>query len=84
MTTSRVGITTDQLFENALASREPLWELRSVVRGLLADGHDRERVLDDLDRFRDGLRATGRDQDEDTVLDVMDFVVGWCSPHVRL
>ena len=41
MTALATGMTIDRLFEEALASAEPMWELRGVVRGLLADGHDR-------------------------------------------
>lgn len=78
------GITTEQLFDEALSSSEPLWELRGVIRGLLADGHDRELILGDLERFRSVLQNAGREQDEDTVLEVMDFLVGWSSPHMRL
>jgi hypothetical protein len=84
VTALATGITIDQLFEEALASAEPLWELRGVVRGLLADGHEREAILDDFERFRLVLQAAGRDSDEDVVLEVMDFVVGWCSPQLRL
>ncbi len=84
MTALATGITTDQLFEDALASAEPLWELRGVVRGLLADGHDRALILSDHERFQLALRTAGREADEDIVLEVMDFVVGWSSPHMRL
>ena len=84
MTALPTGITTDQLFEEALASSEPLWELRGVVRGLLADGHDREAILADFEQFRLVLQAAGRESDDDTVLEVMDFVAGWCSPAMRL
>lgn len=83
MTALATGITTDQVFEEALASTEPLWELRGVVRGLLADGHDRDEILADFERLRLVLQATNREADEEIVLEVMDFVVGWCSPHMR-
>jgi hypothetical protein len=84
VTALATGITTDQLFEEALASSEPLWELRGVVRGLLADGHAREAVLADFEQFRLVLQAAHRESDEEIVLEVMDFVAGWCSPHMRL
>ncbi len=78
------GITTHELFEGALNSVEPVWELRGVIRGLLADGHDREELLLDLEALQLELRESGRDAAENAVLDVMDFVVGWSSPHTRL
>jgi hypothetical protein len=37
-----------------------------------------------LDRYRLALRAEGKQHAEDAVIDVMDMVVGWCSPHLRL
>jgi hypothetical protein len=30
------------------------------------------------------LRQAGREADEDMVMDVMDFLMGWCSPHMKL
>jgi hypothetical protein len=30
------------------------------------------------------LRETGRESEEDRVADVMDFLVGFCSPQARL
>jgi hypothetical protein len=30
------------------------------------------------------LRQLGRETEEDPVMDVMDFLVGWCSPHMKL
>jgi hypothetical protein len=30
------------------------------------------------------LRQDGRETDEDAVMDVFDFLTGWCSPHMRV
>ena len=30
------------------------------------------------------MREANRETDEDVVLEVMDFLTGWCSPHMRL
>ena len=84
MTALATGITTDQLFEEALASSAPLWELRGVVRGLRAASQEREAIMADFERFRLVLQAAEREAAEDTVLEVMDFVAGWCSPAMRL
>lgn len=54
------------------------------MRKELAAGVPRQEVLDQLEALRYELRETGTEGQEDAVLDVMDFVSGWCSPHVRL
>jgi hypothetical protein len=74
----------DQRIEEALRSSEPVNELRSLVQHFLADGQTREAVLDLLEGARQQLRHAGREAGEDAVMDVMDFLVGWCSPHMKL
>jgi len=37
-----------------------------------------------LEEFREGLQQAHRDDDENVVLDVMDFLSGWTSPHLAL
>lgn len=69
----------------ALESPVPLMALRAVVEHELRDRHaDRDVVLAELEALRGQLRSEGRDDLEDVVLEVMDFVAGWCSPHVRV
>jgi hypothetical protein len=51
---------------------------------MLADGTEREAILAELERLRTVLRECGRSDDEDIVLDAMDFLVGWCSPQMKL
>jgi hypothetical protein len=33
---------------------------------------------------RQQLRQAASEAEEDTVMDVMDFLVGWCNPHMKL
>ena len=69
----------------ALTSANPLMSLRAAVAAELHQHHaDRDEVITLLDEARLELRAEGRAQDEDVVTDVMDFVGGWCSPHMRI
>jgi len=71
---------TERTYRMALESREPLLALREVVGQELAEnGDDRRRVLNDLEALRLVSRRAGLN--EDAILDVMDFVTGWCSPH---
>jgi hypothetical protein len=55
-------------------------DLRSATEHELQAGTPREQVIAKLDALRAGLS----DSDEDVVLEVLDFVTGWCSPHARL
>jgi hypothetical protein len=68
----------------ALASENALESLRETVRRELESGVTRERLIDQLEDLRADLRASGREDDEDVVLEVMDLLTGWSSPHVRL
>jgi hypothetical protein len=71
-------------YEEALASSDPVERLRKAVAHELSVGTERDAVYQALDRLRLDLRRGGRDAEEDIVMDVMDFLTGWCSPHRRL
>ena len=71
-------------FHEALAATEPLAEFRKAVREQLAAGRTREDITRALDRLRTMLKESGRDHDEDLVLEVLDLLAGWCSPHMKL
>jgi hypothetical protein len=74
----------DERIERALRASEPVLQLRDLVLQLLADGQTREALLEQLEHARQQLRQTNRETNEDAVMDVMDFLVGWCSPHMQL
>jgi hypothetical protein len=74
---------TDE-FNAALASGDGLSGVRAAAQRELQSGTPRERVISELEALRSDLRAVGREADDDVVLEVLDFVTGWCSPHVRL
>ena len=67
--------------EEALHAAEPMNSLRSLALDLFSQGQDRATVLGLFESARRRLRQAGRDAEEDAVMDVMDFLVGWCSPH---
>ncbi len=59
--------------------------LREEAAELLRSGYPRAELIDDLEHLRLLLRRRwGRENLEDEVLEVMDFVTGWCSPHMKL
>lgn len=51
--------------------------IRRYAADLLAGGYPREELHAELDRARD--LPERRKAPEDPILDVLDFVVGWCS-----
>ena len=58
--------------------------LCALVKELYSDGLDEGEVLGILERSRERLVSQDRETDEDRILEVMDFVVGFCSPQNRL
>ena len=63
---------------------DPVLSLRQAVSLLFANGVSKETVLASFEILRRELRDRGEDVLEDSVLDVMDGVVGWCSLHMKL
>jgi hypothetical protein len=64
---------------------ESLLELRNLVAAeLRVNPESREDLLRELERIRMEFREAGHADLEDVVLEVMDFVTGWCSPHMRV
>jgi hypothetical protein len=74
-------MTTLETIERALHSPSPFDELRSLVKQLFADGQDDQQVYDLFESVRGQLRREGREVQEDVVMEVMDCLVGWCSPQ---
>jgi hypothetical protein len=65
---------------SAVESPEGFGALRELVKRLLADGLSAETILEDLSQ----IRALVPEEVEDLILDVMDQLVGWCPPQLRL
>jgi hypothetical protein len=78
------AVAISQDFYAALASERPLEKLGRAVRRELDAGVPRERLVAQLEGLRSDLCSSGREDDEDVVLDVVDFLTGWSSPHMRL
>ena len=55
-----------------------------LAREELSRGYPREALLEDFEHVRSLLEAEDRDAAEDDVVSVMDVLVGWCSPHLKL
>jgi hypothetical protein len=76
-------MTPEDRILQAVTSADPLHALRDIARSMLDEGTPRDDVLAVFDAVRLRLRAEGRDSCEDAVTDVMDFLAGWCSPHMK-
>jgi hypothetical protein len=70
--------------DQALRSANPYEALRATATTLFAAGHTKQAVYDLFEAARGQLRLEGREAEEDVVMEVMDCLVGWCSPHQAL
>jgi len=77
-------MTIEKRFEQALGSLDPIDALRDLVSQMSREGHDKSAILEIFEQERQRLRSANREAEEDAVMDVMDFLVGWCSPHMHL
>ncbi len=77
-------MTLDLSIDQALRSPEPAHRLRLLAKELFSRGVPSKEVLALFDDARQALREAGRDREEDAVMDIMDSIVGWCSPHMKL
>jgi hypothetical protein len=65
----------------ALQQKSHLEKLEQIVKELLCKEYSKESILAEFEYFRE----TTTDEDyEGVVLDMMDFLTGWCSPHKRI
>jgi len=65
----------------ALQQSSPMEKLEKIVKDLLGKGYSKQSILAIFESFRE--KTTDEDY-EDIVLDTMDFITGWCSPHKRI
>lgn len=76
----------DQLFELAEAAAYGALSLeaRDLTKKLLAEGHDRARLLDAYEIAITRLYEEDLDEQAEELLEVMAELEGRCSPHARL
>ncbi len=61
-----------------------IFPLRDLAHEALVLGYPREQLIEDFERVCSQLREEGRDEQEDTVMDVLDFLYGWSASHMKL
>ncbi len=71
----------EKLFWDALETGDPSIALRQVIITLREEGIDKDTLIWELTEFREKTR---NESEEDAVLGIIDSLVGWCSPHLRI
>lgn len=71
-------------FEEALQYADSYEQLKKLALEFAAEGKTPDGVLEIFESFRAQLRIADREREEDVIVDVMDCIVGWCSPNEKL
>ena len=66
-------------FEASLISAN----LVKLVNEMKGEGLSQLEIYDRFERFRAMLRETGREKDEDAIMEILDRIIGWCSPQAK-
>ncbi len=67
-------------FKAALAKDDPLHQLRDALIQLRLEGVEKAILIESLESYYTQVdEPTG-----DIIADATDFLVGWCSPHMRI
>jgi len=69
-----------QILNNRKTHEEVMSALRAFVEKLRKEGETKEAILARMQE----LRSAVSDEQEDILLEIMDFLVGWCSPHAKI
>lgn len=70
-----------QELEGAIRSAKPLEDIVALLRQSKAQGVNRDEVY----AFLEALREKASDEgEEDRILEVADFVAGFCAPHMSI
>lgn len=73
-----------KLLEEKLISDNPFEDLRNLLKTMISQGYDREQLVEELIDFALKLRAENREKDDDLLLEMVDFLTGWCSPSMKI
>jgi len=77
-------MTIEQRFTKALTTLAPVEALRALALEFSTEGFDKAKILEFFEQERQRLRSTQQESAEDAIMDAMDFLVGWCSPQMKL
>jgi hypothetical protein len=77
----------EQRLSELVSSTPPprlMFPLRDVARDALAQGYEKDALIEDFESVRARLDEQGEEEREDAVMEVMEFLYGWCSPHMKV
>lgn len=80
-------MTDDELdlrFELVLRSKDAEYGLGDLMHTLKAEGMPQDEMYALFDRHRAKHQNDADETDRDHISDLMDLIVGWCSPEVQL
>jgi hypothetical protein len=77
-------LSRSELFLKCVSEPNPESSLMAAVLDARASGVEKSSILADLEDLRRELREARREDRDDVVLEVMDYVTGWCAPHMRI
>jgi hypothetical protein len=64
----------------AMSAAQPALSLRAAIQRSLDAGDDRDTIVNGLNQ----LRGQSSDNEEDVILEVLDFLHGWAHPDLKL
>jgi hypothetical protein len=72
--------------KNLLSHENSESELREYVALILVEGFPRQALIDQFMELHDEFMKAGPDKEkeDDITLNLLDYLTGWCSPHMRL
>ncbi len=78
--------TVQQIFDLLMATTPERYlpRLRKYTREKLDEGYDNAQLYNDLRYLYRDVSGRGNEELEEAILDVMDFLTGWCAPDARL
>lgn len=76
METSQNLIST---LEESFSAGDRFQTMHKILSNLLAEGYDRESMINDLLAYSVILDQSGREEDSDSIKDLLDCFYGWCS-----
>jgi hypothetical protein len=79
--TASIDIST---LREAIDQSWSLNDVRDLLSDWILEGVTQDDLRNALRGLRADLQANGLESEEDRLLEVLDIVEGWCSPHLRL